>query len=100
MLQLSNRKFVTVVSEYSTNHTGSLKESLIELGLTFDARPTWKVCDMEFSALQDRLKKSNVSELVEKPFCRDATTILLGAVLTEAVSAAFWSDVLLVCNPL
>lgn len=70
----------------------------MELGLTFDAKPTWEICDIECNALQDRLQKSDSSELIQKPFCRKASTVLLGAVMTEAISAAYWSDVLLVCS--
>lgn len=98
LLRLSNRKSIPIISEIFINEVGSLKASLIELGLTFDARPTWNICDMEYKALHGQLKKSNISDLTEKPFDREATTILIGAVLTEAVSAAFWSDVLLVRN--
>lgn len=38
----------------------------------------------------------DLTALIEKPFAKDQNIILMGAVLTEAISAAYWSDTLLV----
>ena len=73
-----------------------LKTSLIELGLTFDSHPTWETCDNEYKSLRNRLQKLDIVESTDKPMCNEANIILMGAILTEAVSAAYWSDVLLV----
>lgn len=39
---------------------------------------------------------SDITALIEKPFSKDQNIILIGAVLAEAISAAYWSDTLLV----
>ena len=74
----------------------SLKSSLVELGFDIESEPSWATCDKEFKALQRRLEASPENELVEKSFCPNPTTVLIGTVITEAISAAYWSDALLV----
>lgn len=74
----------------------SLKTSLVELGFHFEKEANWDTCDEELKALQSRLESSHITELVEKPFCPEPSTVLIGTVLTEAISAAYWSDALLV----
>lgn len=72
---------------------------MLELGLKFDENPTWEVCDLQYKELREQiLQGSNLVDLVEKPFVQDPSITLIGAVLTEAISAAYWSDSLLVCN--
>lgn len=68
----------------------------MELGLKFDEKPTWETCDSDYKVLQAQLQASDLADLVEKPFAKDPTITLIGAVLTEAISAAYWSDSLLV----
>jgi hypothetical protein len=75
----------------------SLKTSLVELGFDFEKEPSWDSCDEEFKTLQSRLESSHITELVEKPFCPESNTVLIGTVITEAISAAYWTDALLVC---
>lgn len=78
----------------------SLKASLVELGFDIENNPSWDTCDEEFKALQSRLESSPITELIEKPFSREPSTVLIGTVITEAISAAYWSDALLVCAEL
>lgn len=73
--------------------------SLLELGLKFDENPSWEVCDLQYKELREQiLQRSDLADLVEKPFVQDPSITLIGAVLTEAISAAYWSDSLLVCD--
>lgn len=74
----------------------SLKTSLVELGFDVGNEPSWETCDEDFKSLRSRLESSRLSDLVEKPFGREPDTILIGTVITEAISAAYWSDALLV----
>lgn len=75
---------------------GSLKTSLVELGFNVGNEPSWETCDDDFKALQSRLESSPTSDLIGKPFGHEPNTILIGTVITEAISAAYWSDGLLV----
>lgn len=75
---------------------GSLKASLVELGFDIANEPSWETCDEEFKSLQSRLESSHISDLIEKPFGHESSTVLIGTVITEAISAAYWSDALLV----
>lgn len=73
-----------------------LRTSLLELGLKFDPKPSWDICDNEYKVLQEQLQAADLVGLAEKPFDQDPSITLIGAVLTEAISAAYWSDSLLV----
>lgn len=73
-----------------------LTSSLLELGLKLDGKPTWETCDNEYKILQGKLQGSDLVDLVEKPFVQQPNITLIGAVLTEAISAAYWSNPLLV----
>lgn len=73
-----------------------LKSSLVDLGFEIDAEPSWETCDKDFKALQRRLESASLTELVEKSLCYEPNTILTGTVITEAISAAYWSDAILV----
>lgn len=74
----------------------SLKTSLIELGFDVGNEPSWEACDEDFKSLRSRLESSPTSDLIEKPFGHGPNTVLIGTVITEAISAAYWSDALLV----
>lgn len=78
--------------------SSSLKTSLSELGLKCDPNPSWESCDIEYKTLQDRLRQFSHVDLVQKSIVNDPIIILTGAVLTEAISAAYWSDALLVLS--
>lgn len=69
---------------------------MLELGLKLNENLSWESCDEEYHSLQDQLMSSDLTALIQKPFAKDQNIILTGAVLTEAISAAYWSDTLLV----
>ena len=73
----------------------ALKTSLNELGLDFEKQTTWANCDEEYRKLHEELETVGMTDLVEKPLSTDPSKIAMGAVLIEALSAAFWSDTLL-----
>ena len=74
----------------------SLKKPLRELGLDLAMEPTWEMCDVEYAKLKERLRRTNLKDLAHHPTSSDERVRSLGAVLLEAISAAFWSDSLLV----
>ena len=69
---------------------------MVELGFDVGKEPSWEICDEDFKSLQSRLESSHISDLIEKPFGHEPNTVLIGTVITEAISAAYWSDALLV----
>ena len=73
----------------------ALKSSLCELGLDFESHTSWAKCDEDYQRLHQDLLKLGMNDLVEKPLSKDRSKIAMGAVLIEALSAAFWSDALL-----
>lgn len=78
----------------------ALKTSLLELGLDFPANPSWQICDDEYYQLRQRLTTASFTKLIGKPLDTDPKMIAMGAVLVEAVSAAFWSNTLVVGHSL
>lgn len=79
-----------------TIYAHSLKTSLLELGLELNENLSWESCDEEYQSLRNQMLSGDLTALIEKPFAKDQNIILTGAVLTEAISAAYWSDTLLV----
>ena len=73
----------------------ALKTSLCELGLEFKSHTSWAKCDEEYQRLHQELLTTGMNDLVDKPLSKDPSKIAMGAVLIEALSAAFWSDALL-----
>ena len=83
----------------SGNLTGALtalRTSLFELGLQFSTEPTWEVCDDEYCKLKEEFQRKGVREFIRRPLSSDPAVSSMGAVMLEAISAAFWSDSLLV----
>ena len=74
----------------------ALKTSLLELGLDLPANPSWQICDDEYYRLRHRLTTASSTGIIGKTLDTDPNTIAMGAVLVEAVSAAFWSTTLVV----
>ncbi len=74
----------------------SLKTSLRELGLNFEAKPSWDICDKEYANLCDQLQNTDFDVIVQKPPNEESSIMSMGAVFIEALSAAFWSNGLLV----
>ena len=76
----------------------ALRTSLLELGLDFDDNPTWESCDKEYFGLRERIMSGRLSDVVSKPLATDPSSVAMGAVLVEGVSAAFWSQTLVVSH--
>ena len=81
----------------TANILDSLKTSLTELGLTFEKSISWEACDVEYQKLVQQLQEINEDDIAQKPLSQDPNIISMGAVLIEAMGAAFWSSPLLVC---
>lgn len=71
----------------------ALKTSLTELGLVFEKTTSWNECDQEYQRLHKKLEYMEHTQLVSQP--QDPKLVAMGAVMVEAISAAFWSDSLL-----
>ncbi|KAI4599230.1 hypothetical protein KJ359_002189 [Pestalotiopsis sp. 9143b] len=77
----------------SVSALNTLKESLTHLNVAFDARPTFEKCDVEFRRLSTKIMSMGRTELMNlQPI--DPQLVVVGAILADACSAAFWSDVL------
>ncbi|EAA26684.2 hypothetical protein GE21DRAFT_3187 [Neurospora crassa] len=72
----------------------SLRLCLKALGVGFDDNPSFEKCDAQFERLSVRIQTMDRSELVNPPKTEDLTLASLGAVLTETVSAGWWSNCL------
>lgn len=71
----------------------ALKQCLSGLGLEIPDT-SFDECDHEFFELCQLLQTMNYATLLECP-CKDSTLDVIGPVLVELVSAAFWTDSLL-----
>ena len=82
------------------NITGALvalRTSLLEdFGLDVPSDPTWELCDEEYRGLKNEVQRRGIAEYVRRPLSFEPAVSLMGAVMLEAISAAFWSDSLLV----
>ncbi|KAL6715259.1 Chk1 protein kinase [Lecanora helva] len=76
----------------------ALKTSLLELGLDVSTTPTWESCDTDYLDLSSRLQAASFTDIISKPLSSDRTVLAMGALLTEAISAGFWSNSLLFCQ--
>ncbi|KAL9031107.1 MAG: hypothetical protein Q9196_000842 [Gyalolechia fulgens] len=70
----------------------ALKTSMIELGVEWERSFTVEELDFNFDQLKKRVQDAHASETLIKPLVQDHEHATLGTVLTEAISAAFWSD--------
>lgn len=75
----------------------ALKTSLAELGLDCPADPTWEQYDDEYHKLKALFQERGVKGIVTSPLSSKTVFSAVGRVMLEAISAAFWSDTLLVC---
>ena len=91
---LTQSKIFAIGADMSMSFT-ALKNSLLELGLKFDAKPTWEACDKEILRLKSYMINTPIQDIVEKPISSDPNILAMGPVLVEAVSSAFWTDALL-----
>ncbi|KAK3397352.1 hypothetical protein B0T20DRAFT_356714 [Sordaria brevicollis] len=72
----------------------SLRLCLKALGVCFDDDPSLEKCDAQFERLSVRIQTADRKEMVNPPRTEDITLASLGAVLTETVSAGWWSNCL------
>ncbi|KAL8712617.1 MAG: hypothetical protein Q9220_003148 [cf. Caloplaca sp. 1 TL-2023] len=70
----------------------ALKTSMIELGVDWQRALTLDELDAQFDNLRSRVQEADKADNLIKPLIQDAARIPLGAVLAEAISAAFWTD--------
>ena len=72
----------------------SLKECLISLGVKLDENVTYDECDKKFYDLSEKIQSTERSALVSGPKCTDSDVACISAVISEAMSAAWWTDCL------
>lgn len=77
----------------SVSALATLKDSLIRLKVDFDTHPTFEKCDAEFRKLSTRVMSMDRTEIMNLP-SMDPQLVVVGAILADACSAAFWSDTL------
>lgn len=65
---------------------------MIELGVEWEQSLTLDALDTQFDSLRERVREADEADTLVKPMLEDAARASLGAVLAEAISAAFWSD--------
>ncbi|KAL8819512.1 MAG: hypothetical protein Q9223_002076 [Gallowayella weberi] len=70
----------------------ALKTSMIELGVEWEASLTIDALDLQFDDLKRRVQTADEANDMLKPLLQVSARAGLGAVLAEAISAAFWSD--------
>lgn len=71
---------------------------MIELGVEWERSLTLDELDVQFEDRKNRILEADVPDALIKPLVKDANRARLGAVLTEAISAAFWSDATMVSS--
>ncbi|KAF7535257.1 hypothetical protein G7Z17_g13234 [Cylindrodendrum hubeiense] len=70
----------------------SLKDCLVSLGVTIDDNPTLQKCDERFEKLSVQIQTMERSDIVTDKLSSDPGISSIGAVLSETISAAWWSD--------
>lgn len=70
----------------------ALKECLSALDVAIDDEPTWKKCDEKFEKLSVQLQTTDRSVSQASGLDTDPTLASIGAILSETVTAALWSD--------
>ncbi|KAL8784021.1 MAG: hypothetical protein Q9213_004209 [Squamulea squamosa] len=70
----------------------ALKTCMIELGVDWDRSLTLDELDRQYDDLKKRVQQADEANVLLKPLIEDPAHATLGAILAEAISAAFWSD--------
>ncbi|KAK7398052.1 Chk1 protein kinase [Neonectria punicea] len=70
----------------------SLKDCLVSLGVSIDDSPTLEKCDEKFEKLSVQIQSMDRSDLLTDKQSDDPSIASIGAVLSETISAAWWSD--------
>lgn len=71
-----------------------LKESLCQLKVDIDQQPTFEKCDAAYTQLAARIKNMDRAEILNPLGVIDSHQVTVGAILNDAISAAWWSDTL------
>ncbi|KAI1761687.1 putative histidine kinase HHK1p [Hypoxylon sp. FL1150] len=69
-----------------------LKESLCQLKVDIDLQPTFEKCDTAYAQLAARIKNMDRAEILNPLGVVDSHQVTVGAILNDAISAAWWSD--------
>ncbi|KAI0900879.1 putative histidine kinase HHK1p [Annulohypoxylon nitens] len=69
-----------------------LKESLSQLKVDVDAQPTLEKCDALFMELAAKIKSMDRAEILNPLGVIDTHQVTIGAILIDAISAAWWSN--------
>ncbi|OAA70994.1 two-component sensor protein histidine protein kinase [Akanthomyces lecanii RCEF 1005] len=72
----------------------SLKDCMSTIGLKVEREPTYAACDKKFEELATQIKSMDRAQLTAVRTSNDRVMTSIGAVLSEALSAAWWSDCL------
>ncbi|KAJ5035453.1 uncharacterized protein L3040_007921 [Drepanopeziza brunnea f. sp. 'multigermtubi'] len=72
----------------------ALKQCLGALDIGVDDHPSFEKCDEEFERLSLKIQSMEPKEIVHRSMTKSSTFAAIGAVLVEAISAAFWTDTL------
>lgn len=72
----------------------SLKECLASIGVDLEKEPTYEWCDKKFEELSAKIKTMDRSHIAAPREVNDQVLTSIGAVLSECLSAAWWSDCL------
>lgn len=69
---------------------------MIELGVEWERSLALDALDLQFDDLRERVQAADEADSLMKPVLQDPARASLGAILAEAISAAFWSDATMV----
>ncbi|KAI2610922.1 putative histidine kinase HHK1p [Hypoxylon fragiforme] len=69
-----------------------LRESLRQLKVDVDEHPTFEKCDAAFMEIATKIRSMDRAEILTPLGVADARQVIVAAILTDAISAAWWSD--------
>ena len=72
----------------------SLKDCMSTIGVKVEREPTYEACDKKFEELATQIKSMDRSQITAVRTSNDRVMTSIGAVLSEGLSAAWWSDCL------
>ncbi|KAH9908041.1 putative histidine kinase HHK1p [Xylariomycetidae sp. FL2044] len=72
----------------------TLKDSLRQLKVDFDAEPTFEKCDEAFLVITDRIQAMERLDVPSPIGVANTEQTTIGAILSDAISSAWWSDTL------
>ena len=72
----------------------TLKQSLVQLNVKYDPNPTFEKCDERFMGLAPKIQSVARHQLLNPLDDTEPHRVVIGAILAEAISAAWWSDCL------